>query len=774
LLKVGAKRIFMNLAVYFPLFMMGFTFTITQVVVIRELLIVFTGNELSIAIILANWLILEAAGSVLIRKKVANWKQPAKKYAFFQFLVAFLLPLTIFAIRSLRDFMGLAWGEGANLWQIFLGTLPILAPLGICDGLLFATGCMLYASWAEKGAVAIGKVYFLEALGAGMGGILYTFLFIPFLNSFQVAFLLGAANLSSGLLLFTHFPQEMRNKKLIYLWLICLFINLWFIFPNQGDPWEKISQQRLWKGVKIIDSRWSPYGNVLVGQREEQLSFFANGIPICNIPTPSIPFVEELIHFPLLLLPDPQKVLIIGGGFGGAIYEILKHPVKEIHYAELDPLIIQLLKEYLTPLTQQEMANPRVKVHNLDGRLFIKNTAEKFDALILNLPPPYSLELNRFYTVNFFREIFRVLKNEGLLVLVSPGSESYLGPENKELNLNLWSSLRAVFPDTYIIFGDPNYLLASPGRILKSLKADNLISSKRERKVSTKFLTEFHIQQKLAAPRQEWFKAALLSGDRVRLNRDDLPAGLFYGLAYWHAQFHPYIQPFWRLVGNMHLGHCLIILGLIIFFIFLLEKRRKKEVQKGCLIWVVTTTGFLGTAMSILLIFSFQTIYGYAYHWIGLLVAAFMVGLALGSFAMVRFLKEHPFSKRQLIKVEIFILLFLITVLASLFFIYAQTLRINVLKYIKVAYFLFSLISGFSVGLEFSLVSKIFAHLLKEIGRPAGLLYASDLTGAWCGSLLVGVILIPILGILPTCTVIMLLKFTSLFWLRISALPDHL
>ena len=209
-------------------------------------------------------------------------------------------------------------------------------------------------------------------------------------------------------------------------------------------------------------------------------------------------------------------------------------------------------------------------------------------------------------------------------------------------------------------------------------------------------------------------------------------------------------------------------------FIFLLEKIIKKEVQKGCLIWVVTTTGFLGTAMSILLIFSFQTIYGYAYHWIGLLVAAFMVGLALGSFTMVRFLKEQHFSKRQLIKVEIFILLFLITVLTSLFFIYAQTLETNVFKYIKVVYSIFSLISGFSVGLEFSLVSKIFAHLLKEIGRPAGLLYASDLTGAWCGSLLVGVILIPILGILATCAVIMLLKFTSLFWLRISALPDLL
>lgn len=123
---------------------------------------------------------------------------------------------------------------------------------------------------------------------------------------------------------------------------------------------------------------------------------------------------------------------------------------------------------------------------------------------------------------------------------------------------------------------------------------------------------------------------------------------------------------------------------------------------------------------------------------------------------------------------EVLILIFLIIVSVTLFFFYAFNLGINVLKIIKIAYFLLTLISGFCGGLEFPLVSKIFANLLKEIGRPAGLLYASDLIGAWLGSLLVGVILIPTLGILPTCIVIMVLKFTSLFWLKISALPDHI
>ena len=79
---------------------------------------------------------------------------------------------------------------------------------------------------------------------------------------------------------------------------------------------------------EILDSRWSPFGNVTVVRREEQLTFFSNGTPLCNVPVPNIGFVEELVHYPLLLSPSPKNVLIVGGGFGGVIQEILKHPVE--------------------------------------------------------------------------------------------------------------------------------------------------------------------------------------------------------------------------------------------------------------------------------------------------------------------------------------------------------------------------------------------------------------------------------------------------------------
>ncbi len=85
----------------------------------------------------------------------------------------------------------------------------------------------------------------------------------------------------------------------------------------------------------------------------------------------------------------------------------------------------------------------------------------------------------------------------------------------------------------------------------------------------------------------------------------------------------------------------------------------------------------------------------------------------------------------------------------------------------KIGFLLMSILSGFWVGLEFPLSSMIFAGNQKGVARTAGILYAADLLGAWAGALLVGVIFIPVLGILLTCGGIIFLKLASLALLGI-------
>lgn len=752
---------------------MGFTFTITQVMVIRELLVVFVGNELSIAIILANWLLLEATGSFWIGRKVENWGLREGGYAFLQLLLAGILPLTIYAIRALKDLIGLTPGEGASLLQILLWTLPVLAPLGIVDGILFALGCALHSKETGAGPLSIGRVYLWEAAGAGSGGVLYTFVFIPLWGSFQVASFLGIANLFSGFLLISRSAGVRRGRRVfLLLWGYFLFVNLMLLIPFSSRTIEGISLSKLWPGFQVLDSRWSPFGNVTVGKREEQLTFFSNGIPLCNVPTPNVAWAEELIHFPLLANPPSGSVLIVGGGYGGMIHEILKHPAKEIHYTEIDPLLVQMIREYPTRLTREELENPRVRIHILDGRHFIKTTGQRFEAVILNLPAPTTLELNRFYTVEFFREVFRLMEKDGILALSLPGSETYLSPEARDLNLSILKSLKETFSSTAVIPGDPNLILASPSKSLETLGAERLARRLEERKIPTQFLTVSQVRRKMEKRRLEWLEESMKQGGGVRLNRDGNPAGIYYAIAYWNSQFHPSLQGFWRRVGALRLSHLgLFLLALVGAFSVYRKWPRaggSPGTLKGPLVWIVTTTGFFGTAMSVLLILSFQTLYGYAYQWIGILIAAFMAGLALGSWMMNRALGKIQKRIMTLVGLEGFIALFCLLLILTLNFLFSSEMPPTGLWAVKVAFVLMSLVSGFWVGLEFPLSGRILAAGEEGVGRSAGILYASDLVGAWAGALLAGVVFLPVLGILQTCGAVILLKLASLSILGIS------
>jgi len=760
----------MNYPLLFALLLMGFTFTVTQVVVIRELLVISLGNELSIAIILANWLFLEAAGSFLLGRRI-KCVSSEKTYALLQLLLSLLLPLTIFAIRCLRDIMGLSIGEGASLPQILLWTALVLTPLGIVDGVLFTLGCALYSDSSKQYALSIGRVYLYEGLGAGVGGIAYTLLLIPFFNSFEVALLLGIANLISGILLLS-----LRGERTVIggaagglLWsFLIAYLSIFTLSGARGL--EKISLERQWSGLEILGSRWSPYGNVTVGRREGQLTFFSNGIPACTAPIPNIAFAEEMVHYPMLSIPSPKTVLVIGGGPGGVLAEVLKHPVDEVHYTEIDPLMIRMIEENPTPLTREELENPRVRIHTVDGRLYIKTTPKKFDAVLLNLPLPSTLELNRFYTVEFFGEIFRSLSKEGVFSLHLPGSETYLSREIRDLNLCLRRSLQAVFPSVYVIPGEVNIILAfaSPGAGPPS--PARLIARLQERKIPTRFFREPQILLKLEPNRLKWLEDSLNRGGPVKLNRDAHPSGLYYGIAYWNAQFHPALQIFWGKVANLRLWHLALPLLLLICASLVLGKKRGENWQHRVLIWVVGSTGFFGMATSVLFILAFQTLYGYAYHWIGLLIAFFMAGLALGSWTMNRKLEGVGKFGPTLAAVEIGIVLFAVLGMILLALLYSPGLGQGVLEAMRYGFLLVNAAAGFLVGLEFPLAGRLYHRSGggEEVVRTAGALYAADLFGAFIGSLLVGVILIPALGILQTCAVILFLKVTSLAFIRLS------
>ncbi|MBM4466477.1 MAG: spermine synthase [Chloroflexi bacterium] len=761
----------------FAFLLMGFSFTVMQTLMARELLVSFAGNELSIGLVLGSWLILEAVGSGLAARLAGRVRGGAPSYAALQMALSLLLPLSVYAAFTVRRIAGITPGEGMGLLPTFYSAFLVLLPLGLVDGAMFTFGCRAYA----REVPAIGHVYVLEAIGGIIGGLVFTYLFIPHLHSIQVILILATLNLASAASLLVPSPQSLvPNPKSVKSYsplFLLLAASLYLLLSPQADAIHRWFVGQQWRGYNLVYYGNSIYGNVAAIKQEEQYTFFANGVPILTAPVPDITAVEELVHLPMLFVPQPRRVLVVSGGVGGVLNEILKYPVERVDYAELDPLLIEAVQKFPTPLTTSELSDPRVHIQHVDGRLLVRKLAaggnERYDLVIVNLPYPSTLQLNRFYTVEFFRLVREILTEEGVVALPSPGTLTYMSPGMRNLNVTIYETLKQVFPHTHVIPGDTNLWLASPEAPLEAVSLETLVRRWEERALPTSLMTGFHVRLRLDERWLVWFwdsmqkrgnEATRQQGNEGRedeggVNQDLRPSGLLYGLFYWNELFSPGFTGYFEFLERISLP----LLGAIVVLLtiaFLVARRLSRRARVASVPIVIVTTGFAGMAFDLLVLFAFQAFYGYVYQQIGLLVTAFMAGLSLGGWVMTRRVERIEKGKSVLLRLEGIIAACWLLFPAALTILYAQAGRPGVSAAVGPILLVLNALAGFLVGMEFPLASKMYLRV--SLSETAGTLYASDLLGAFLGSLLVSVMLLPALGVLETCLLVAVLKLGSL------------
>lgn len=123
---------------------------------------------------------------------------------------------------------------------------------------------------------------------------------------------------------------------------------------------------------------------------------------------------EMLVHPPFVVHPSPKQVLIIGGGDGGGLKEVLRHPVKEVYFVEIDPQVIEVSKRYFPWLTTC-LKDERVNLSVMNGREFIRQEAEKFDVVIIDSSEPVGPSLS-LHQEAFYRDLKECLNSQGIVV----------------------------------------------------------------------------------------------------------------------------------------------------------------------------------------------------------------------------------------------------------------------------------------------------------------------------------------------------------------------
>ncbi|MDP6686059.1 MAG: hypothetical protein QGI05_03805, partial [Candidatus Omnitrophota bacterium] len=306
---------------------------------------------------------------------------------------------------------------------------------------------------------------------------------------------------------------------------------------------ERHTRALQFKPFELVESIDSIYGNLSVTKTGKEYSFYENGLLVFT--SGDLLTSEESVHYALLEHPDPQNILLIGGGMGGALKEILKHPVQTVDYVELDPLIIKLAEKYIPP-----PQDPRLNIAHMDGRLFVKSLtpSKKYDVIILNLPDPYNAMLNRFYSSEFFGEVNNILEDGGVFSFSLSSSENYINPEQAYYLTSIYNTLKEEFSEAIIFPGDTAIFFASNKSDLLTYEASALISRLNERTVATKFVREYYMPFKLTPLRIKYIKDSIQQSSAAKINQDFKPIGYFYHTALWLSLFHsgkgilPYLE----------------------------------------------------------------------------------------------------------------------------------------------------------------------------------------------------------------------------------------
>jgi spermidine synthase len=359
-----------------------------------------------------------------------------------------------------------------------------------------------------------------------------------------------------------------------------------------------------------------------------------------------------------------------------------------------------------------------------------------------------------------------ILKDDGLFSFRVSSAENYINKDLKFFLQSLYATLKKIFKEIKVIPGDTLIFLASNQERL--LTYDYKIFEKRaeQRNLDIKYVRDYYLFSKLSPQRINYIEKILKDDNPAAINYDFRPRSYFYATIFWLSYFRDSI--FSALLKSVNTAIIWVIFFIIIFFIFLIGvKASYNKNIKNIIALAILVTGFSQMSLQIIILLSFQLIYGYLFYHLGFLLTAFMAGLSLGALLIIRISPQLRNATKTFIYTQ------------AAIFIYCLLLPLF-LKFLSIssgapvgsfgANILFPLaaqLSGFIAGMQFPLANKIYLKGSNNIALAAGLLYGLDLCGACLGAFLVSIFLIPLLGITSTSYLLGILNFSVILILLI-------
>jgi len=767
----------------------GFCAGIAQVLLIRELLIACYGNEISLGLTLAAWLLCSAMGALwagrrgerqvsdggAAEERRRNGGETAGTVVRLVWLAAAFPVVVCAAVVFVRAYPTLAavvpmrlsevFSQSAQLdrfFTVYLAAQPgeMLGPLHLVlisfgasalpsftDGALFAVGLQRYQQVVGGDASAPGRAYALDAIGHLGGGVLLGWAAAMATNVFVVAAGAGIVVWAAGAWLAR--VAAVRCRVAVWVGLGAVIL----CGAGAGQLQARSFALR-WQGREIVDQVSSPFGHTAVArQGDEGVVFYENGVP--SGVSPALPSVEELVQFALLQTPRPARVLLIGGGATGGVREVLKHRPEHVDYAELDPRLLQLARRWVTGPDQAALADRRVSCLSVDGRLVVKQAAAgsraRYDAIILLLPDPSTAMLNRYYTREWYEEARAALASTGVLAWEMSSSRHYFSPALLRFNASVLSAA-SVFPRRALMPGEDTLAVVVGGNGARLTEdAAVVLERLRSRGVDAPYFSAM-VSDRLDPFNARFILDELKEAPPTPENRDLRPIGYLYNQAVWVGFYAPDVEGLYVQAAQLRLGHLALPAGAAFVLLALVG-----AVRAGRRVYVplaVVVTGAMGMVLELVLLLAFQAFFGYVYHQVGVIIGAFMIGLSVGAMAASRWLESAApgAASRALAAAQLLMGLMALALPWVLRYVPSVGPESVVSGWVcHLAFPLLTAVVGLAVGIQFPLATNAVEGGSVAGGCLAATLYAADLVGASLGATFAGTLLVPVLGVQDTC-----------------------
>ncbi|MGK0375621.1 MAG: spermidine synthase [Arenicella sp.] len=306
---------------------------------------------------------------------------------------------------------------------------------------------ILTALLAQKNEVrdSIANVMSLDYLGALIGSVAFPLLLLPSLGLVQSSFAIGLINILVATINVVIFRKYLKNFQNLLFACIAILVML-FIFIVYGTHITRFAEKQLYFD-QIVYSEQTKYQKLVVTRSaatSDQRLYIDGHIQFSS--RDEYRYHEYLVH-PVLSIPGEIKnVLILGGGDGLAVREILKHDqVEQIHLVDIDPEMLRIAAELpmLKRLNQDSMASERLTTFAEDAFSFINQPGLMYDRVIIDMPDPHNEAINKLYSREFYTMIQRRMVPDGILVTQS--SSPFF---TRNVYWSIESTLAAVFDTT--------------------------------------------------------------------------------------------------------------------------------------------------------------------------------------------------------------------------------------------------------------------------------------------------------------------------------------